>query len=159
MDRAKSIELLNKGVADELQAVLQYMYWHMHLDDQGFKPLAALMKRIAIMEMEHVENFAERILFLDGEIEMTPQGPVEKITDPEAILKRAAAMEKEAVADYNKYALKASEQADSATKQMFEQMVKDEEGHYDLFDQQLDNLKRFGPNYLALQSFAANTDE
>ncbi|MGB9625926.1 MAG: bacterioferritin, partial [Phycisphaerae bacterium] len=28
MDRKKSIELLNKAVADELQAVHQYMYWH-----------------------------------------------------------------------------------------------------------------------------------
>lgn len=153
MDRTKSIELLNKGVADELQAVLQYMYWHMHLDDQGFKPLAALFKRVAIMEMLHVEHFAERILFLDGEIDMTPRGPVETITEPEAILKRAAEMEKEAVEDYNRFALKCHEHADAGTRQLFEQQIKDEEGHFDLFDQQLDNLKRFGPNYLALQSF------
>jgi bacterioferritin len=33
MNAKKSIELLNKGVADELQAVHQYMYWHFHLDD------------------------------------------------------------------------------------------------------------------------------
>jgi len=155
MDRTKSIELLNKGVADELQAVLQYMYWHMHLDDQGFEPLAALMKRIAIMEMLHVERFAERILFLDGEIDMTPQGLVEPITEPEAILKRAAEMEQEAVEVYNQYAILAGEQADSGTEQMFQQMVKDEEGHFDQFDQQLDNIKRFGPNYLALQTIAA----
>ena len=29
----------------------------------------------------------------------------------------------------------------------------DEESHYDIFDKQLDHIKRFGPNYLALQSF------
>jgi hypothetical protein len=28
MDAKKSIDLLNKSVADELQAVHQYMYWH-----------------------------------------------------------------------------------------------------------------------------------
>ena len=27
-------------------------------------------------------------------------------------------------------------------------------GHYDQFDKQLENIKRFGSSYLALQSFA-----
>ena len=31
----KSIELLNRAVADELSAVHQYMYFHFHCDDQG----------------------------------------------------------------------------------------------------------------------------
>ncbi len=38
MDTTRSIALLNKGVADELQEVHQSMYWHFHLDDQGFGP-------------------------------------------------------------------------------------------------------------------------
>ncbi len=153
MDAKKSIELLNKGVADELQAVHQYMYWHFHLDDQGFAPLAAMFKRIAIQEMGHVERLAERILFLKGDVEMASAGPVEKITDPQKILARAAAMEDEAVGIYNQFALKCSENADAATKQVFEALVNDEETHFDEFDKQLDNIKRFGPNYLALQSF------
>ncbi|HUJ10498.1 MAG TPA: bacterioferritin [Verrucomicrobiae bacterium] len=153
MNTKKSIELLNKGVADELQAVHQYMYWHFHLDDQGFGPLAAMFKRIAIMEMGHVERFAERILFLKGEVEMVAAGPVEKITDAQKIVARAAAMEHEAVGTYNQFALQAGQNADAATKQVFEALVNDEEGHYDEFDKQLDNIKRFGPNYLALQSF------
>jgi bacterioferritin len=129
------------------------MYWHFHLDDQGFAPLAAMFKRIAIMEMGHVERFAERILFLKGDVEMVSAGPVEKITDPQKILARAAAMEHEAVGTYNQFALQSSENADAATKQVFEALVNDEEGHFDEFDKQLDNIKRFGPNYLALQSF------
>jgi bacterioferritin len=36
-------------------------------------------------------------------------------------------------------------------------MVTDEEGHFDLFDKQMDNIKRFGPNYLALQSFSSGS--
>ncbi|MCG3146931.1 MAG: Bacterioferritin [Verrucomicrobiae bacterium] len=153
MNKTKSITLLNKGVADELQAVHQYMYWHFHLDDQGFAPLAALFKRVAIQEMGHVERFADRILFLKGDVEMVCAGPVEKITDPQKILARAAAMEHEAVGIYNQYALQASQNADSATKQLFEMQVNDEERHFDEFDKQLENIKRFGPNYLALQSF------
>ena len=63
----KSIELLNKAIADELWAVHQYMYFHFHCDDQGYNLLATLFKRTAIEEMMHVEKCAERILFLKGE--------------------------------------------------------------------------------------------
>ena len=153
MDTKKSVELLNKGVADELQAVHQYMYWHFHLDDQGFAPLATMFKRIAIQEMGHVERFAERILFLTGEVEMVAAGPVEKITDAQKILAKAAQMEQDSVTSYNQFALKCSQNADAASKQVFEALVNDEEGHFDQFDKQLENIKRFGPNYLALQSF------
>ena len=38
----KSIELLNKAVADEMYAVHQYMYFHFHCDDQGLELLANL---------------------------------------------------------------------------------------------------------------------
>lgn len=159
MDKKKSIELLNKGVADELQAVHQYMYWHFHLDDQGFGPLSALFRRVAIEEMMHVERLAERILYLKGEVEMVPAGPVEKTTEAEAIVKRAAEMETEAVGTYNQYAILCAQNADAMSKQMFESLVADEERHFDLFDKQVDNIKRFGPNYLALQSFNAGPPE
>ncbi len=153
MEKAKSIHLLNKAVADELQAVHQYMYFHFHLDDQGFKPLSLLFKGIAIQEMGHVELLAERILFLKGDVEMVPAGPVEKILEPEAILVKAMAMEEDGVRTYNQAALKCGANADSVSKQLFERLVGDEEGHFDQYEKQHDNIKRFGLSYLALQSF------
>lgn len=153
MDRTRSIELLNKAVADELQATHQYMYFHFHLDDQGFGPLAAMFKRIAIFEMTHAEDLAERILFLKGDVDMVPAGPVERIKDPEAMLVWAADAEKQAVVDYNNWALECAANADAVSRQVFERLINDEEGHYDEFDGQLDNIRRFGPSYLALQSF------
>ena len=155
MDKAKSIHLLNKAVADELQAVHQYMYFHFHLDDQGFKPLSSLFKRIAIEEMGHVERLADRILFLKGDVEMVPAGPVEKILEAEAMLVKVMAMEEDGVRSYNQAAQECAANADSATKQLFEQLVQDEERHYDQYDKQRDNIKRFGPSYLALQSFGS----
>ena len=153
MEKAKSIHLLNQAVADELQAVHQYMYFHFHLDDQGFAPLSLLFKRIAIQEMGHVEVLAERILFLKGDVEMVPAGPVEKILEPEAILLKVMAMEEDGVKTYNKAAQECAANADSATKQLFERLVGDEEGHFNQYEKQHDNIKRFGLSYLALQSF------
>jgi bacterioferritin len=159
MEKAKSIHLLNKAVADELQAVHQYMYFHFHLDDQGFKPLSQLFKRIAIQEMGHVEALAERILFLKGDVEMVAAGPVEKILQPEAILVKVMAMEEDGVRTYNQAAIECGANADAATKQLFERLVGDEEGHFDQYEKQHDNIKRFGLSYLALQSFGGGAAE
>jgi bacterioferritin len=152
MDKQKSVELLNKAVADELSAVHQYMYFHFHLDDQGFSPLATLFKRTAIREMAHVERLAERILFLGGDVEMITSAPVEKLLQPVEMLAKAAQMEQGSVHDYNAAALECSANADSATKHVFEELVRDEEGHFEEFDRQMDHIQRFGINYLALQS-------
>lgn len=159
MNRQKSIDLLNKAVADELQAVHQYMYWHFHLDDQGFAPLAGLLKRTAIFEMGHVEKLAERILFLKGDVKMEVAAETQPITEPAAILARAAQMEQESAESYNKWAIECGANADAVSKQIFEALVSDEETHFDAFDKQLENIKRFGPNYLALQSFEQGPPE
>ena len=148
----KSIELLNKAIADELFAVHQYMYFHFLCDDQGYDLLAGLFKRTSIDEMLHVEKLAERILFLKGEVEMKVGGEVEKIKDVAKMLEKAANMEQESARDYNLWANQSSANADSATKQIFEGLVADEERHYDQYDTEADNLKKFGDRYLALQS-------
>ena len=153
MKPARSIALLNESVADELLAVHQYMYFHMHLDDQGLAPLAALFKRTAITEMGHVEALAERILFLKGDVEMSPALEVKKIADPAAMLARARQMEESSANAYNLAALECAAGADAASKQIFERLIGDEEGHFAAFDRQLENIQRFGPSYLALQSF------
>ena len=159
MDKNKSIELLNAAVADELHAVHQYMYFHFHLDDLGYGPLALLFKKTAIEEMVHIELLAERILFLKGDVELVPSAEVEKIQDAEKMLIKAAEMEQHSAADYNKAALACSANADSATKQIFESLVGDEERHFDQYDRQLDNVKRFWASYLALQSFGKGEGE
>jgi len=152
----KSLELLNQGVADELGAVHQYMYFHFRLDDLGYKPLASMFKRIAIEEMIHVERFAERILFLGGEVEMEIADPVEKIHDALKMLEKAQEMERQAQVDYNQRALECSKNADSGTKKIFEELVDDEERHFELFQTQVEHIERFGEQYLALQSFQDN---
>jgi bacterioferritin len=155
MDRKASISLLNQAVADELQAVHQYMYFHFHLTDQGLGPLSMLFKRQAIEEMLHVERLADRILFLKGEVEMVTAGPVEKILDPIKMLKKSMEMETGSQDFYNKSAIACAKNADAISKQLFEALVADEERHFDVVDKEQDKIKRFGPSYLALQSFGS----
>lgn len=148
----KSIELLNKAVQDEMSAVHQYMYFHFRCDDLGLDPLSLLFKQTAIEEMLHVERLAERILFLKGEVEMFAANPVKKIHDVREMLKTGTDMEQGSVRDYNRWANECSANADSVSKKLFEDLVLDEERHYDQFDTELENLARYGDSYLALQS-------
>ena len=148
----KSIELLNKAVADELHAVHQYMYFHFHCDDQGLDFLASLFKRTAIEEMIHIEKLAERILFLKGEVELKAAADVSKIHDVKAMLEMARKMEEESATDYNKWANECAANADSVSKKLFEELVMEEETHFDQYDNELEHLTKYGSNYLALQS-------
>ncbi len=150
--KEKSIELLNKAVADELVAVHQYMYFHFHCDDQGYDLLANLFKRTAIEEMLHVERLAERILFLGGEVKMDLANAINYEHDVREMLKLAVKMEESSANDYNQWANECAQNADSASKKLFESLVDDEERHFDQYDDEMGNLEKFGDKYLALQS-------
>jgi bacterioferritin len=152
MKHEKSIELLNKAVADELTAVHQYMYFHFHCDDQGLDLISSLFKRTAIEEMMHIERLADRILFLKGEVEIVASAAVQKIHDVKEMVKIAAEMESHSAADYNKWANECSQNADSVTKKLFEALVEDEERHFAQYDNEIDNIEKYGEQYLALQS-------
>ena len=149
----KSVELLNKAIGDELAAIHQYMYFHFRLDDLGYTPLANLLKQTAIQEMGHAEMIAERILFLGGEVELVASMPVDKIHEAEGMLEKAKALEQASITDYNRFAMECGQNADSASKKLFEDLVAAEEGHFDQFDRQAQFVQRFGERYLALQSF------
>ena len=102
--------------------------------------------------MMHVEQLAERILFLKGEVEMKVSGNVLKIHDVKGMLEQAVKMETGSVDDYNKWANECAANADSVSKKLFEALTAEEEVHQDQFETELDNLEKFGDHYLALQS-------
>jgi bacterioferritin len=142
---------LNSVVSDELHAVMQYMYFHFLLEDMAYKPLASLFRRVAIQEMEHVEDAAERILFLDGDVEMAVRAKVEQIHDVKGMLVKSRDLETQAIADYNRYAKEAAAAGDEMTRSLLRNLIRDEESHFDLFDDQVSHIEQFGDTYLALQ--------
>jgi bacterioferritin len=114
--------------------------------------LANLFKRTAIQEMVHVEKLAERILFLRGEVDMQLAGEVKKVKDVREMLEMAAQMEDTSAQEYNEWANECAQNADAVSKKLFEELVAEEERHFNQFDDEMENLKKFGDNYLALQS-------
>lgn len=149
-----SIERLNGAVGLEISTLLQYFYFHTHLEDKGYKYLAKLMKQISIAEMLHVEMLAERILFLEGEVETNPAHRTVPETDVKRMLEMAIALEESTVDNYNKWARECSEAMDSVSHKMFQDIIAEEEVHLDDFRRELDKMRAYGDNYLALQSIA-----
>ncbi len=144
--KEKSIELLNKAVADELLAVHQYMYFHFRCDDMELRPVVRVIQTYRHPEMMHVEQLSERILFLKGEVEMKTSGDVQKIHEPKEMLELATAMEEGSVNDYNAWAQECAANADAVSKKLFETLVAEEEVHQDQYETELDNLEKFGAN-------------
>lgn len=148
----KSIELLDKAVGDEMSAAHQYMYFHFNCDDQGFERLADVFRRTAIEEMGHIEQIAERVLFLRGDVALKASIDVKQITDVAEMLTHARFLEEKSIKDYNAWALECGNHADAASRKVLEDLVADEEWHFSQYDIEIDNIERFGESYLALQS-------
>jgi len=61
-------------------------------------------------------------------------------------------MEENSTKLYNELAQECASNTDSTSRKLFEELVMDEERHYGQFDTELQNLNKFGEQYLALQS-------
>jgi bacterioferritin len=145
----KVIELLNQARARELTAISQYMVHHYELEDQDFGKLAARLKETAIAEMKHAEKLAERILFLKGEPTTKPDGQVQKGQEITAMLATDIGLEAEAVKMYNESAVICAAEKDQISKELFEELLRDEEDHLNTFENIKDHVDKLGAAYLA----------
>jgi len=145
----KVIDLLNQGRARELTAITQYMAQHYELEDADFGKLAGKLKEVGIAEMKHAEKLAERILFLNGEPTSKPDGVAKKGQEIVEMLKTDIGLETEAIRMYNEAALTCAAEKDQISKGLFEELLKEEEGHLDEFQNIKDHVEKLGASYLA----------
>lgn len=147
--KGKVIEVLNRARSMELQAIHQYMNHHYTLDDMDYGELAANVKLIAIDEMKHAEDFAERIKELGGEPTSDLAGGVEKGQEPEAIFAFDANEEETAIEAYTNFMNVCRENGDSVSARLFEEVIEAEQVHLSYFENIDDHIKRLGSAYLA----------
>ena len=147
--RQKVIEVLNKARSMELLAVHQYMNQHYNLDDMDYGELAGKIKLIAIDEMRHAEQFAERIKELGGEPTTDKNGDVSKGQQVEAIFPFDANLEDDTIDFYNQFLIICQENGDSVSAKIFEDIIEEEQVHYNYFDSVADHIEKLGATYLA----------
>jgi bacterioferritin len=152
------IELLNEALKAELTAINQYWLHYRMLDNWGLKKLAEFERHESIDEMKHADRFAERILFLDGMPNFQALGSLRIGESVEEILKADLAAEHEAVAMYRNGVAECEALKDYVSRDLFAEVLKDEEGHVDMLETQFELIRQMGlQNYIQLQSESAES--
>ena len=149
---SKVIDALNAARSRELTAILQYMNNHYQLEDSDFGKLAKVFKEIAIVEMKHAEKLAERILFLNGVPTYKLESEVQKGLDIPGMLKVSEGLEQGAIDMYNQSINLCAAEGDDGTKQIFQELLAQEEDHIDTFQNTLDHVEKLGAAYIATLS-------
>ena len=147
--RKKVIEVLNKARAMELEAIYQYMNQHYNLDDMDYGELAAKIKLIAIDEMRHAEMFAERIKELGGEPVTEHGGKIVKGQPADKIFSYDTVLEDDTIDAYNQFLLVCRDNGDSGSVKIFEQIIDEEQAHFNYFDAVNNHITKLGQTYLA----------
>lgn len=156
----KVVDYLNKALRHELTAVNQYWLHYRLLDDWGLKGLAAKEREESIEEMQHADSLVERIIFLEGHPNLQQLDPLMIGQDVKEVLECDLKAEYSARALYKEAREACHDAGDYVTMALFESLMKDEEGHIDFIETQLEILERAGlQNYVQLNAAPANEAE
>jgi bacterioferritin len=143
---------LSERLKEELGAINQYILHAEMCENWGYERLSKDIKMQAIGEMKHAEKLIERILFLEG---MPKVDELARITIGKNVQQQFEfdlALEKGAVAAYNKSIEICRKAGDNASADFFKDILKDEEGHVDRLETELGLIEQLGlQNYLAQQ--------
>lgn len=147
--KEKVLGVLNKARAMELYAISQYMNQHYGLDGMDYGELARDMKLIAIDEMRHAEQFAERIKELGGEPTTDLADKVIKAQDVRTIFPFDANVEDSTIDVYNQFLQVCRECGDNVSSKLFEAIIDEEQAHFNHFDNVGNHIKTLGDTYLS----------
>src|ERR1700759_2805067 len=140
----KVIDYLNKGLRSELTAINQYWLHFRQLNHWGYKSMAKKWREESIEEMHHADRFVDRILFLDGFPNLQVLDPLRIGQNIKEILEADLAAQDGARELYEEAAPFCHSVKDYVSRELFEDLMKDEEGHIDFLKTQPDLVKDLG---------------
>ena len=138
----KLIQTLNALLADELTAISQYMVHSGMCENWGYDKLHDDFQKRAIDEMKHAEKLIGRVLFLEGTPVVSNLLAMRIGADVPAQLENDHAAEERAIKGYNAAIVVAGEAADFATRELFEEILKDEDRHIDRIESLQDQVRQ-----------------
>lgn len=156
----KVIDRLNEALKLELGAINQYWLHYRMLGNWGYGKLAKKERAESIEEMQHADKLVDRILFLEGHPNLQHVAPLMIGENLKEVLECDLKGEHIARESYKKSREICREEGDYVTMALFEELLKDEEGHIDFLETQLDLMQRIGvENYGQLNADSANDVE
>ncbi|MGR3757918.1 MAG: bacterioferritin [Tranquillimonas sp.] len=156
----KVIEYLNKGLRSELTAVSQYWLHYRLQEDWGCGRIAEKSRAESIEEMHHADRLIERIIFLEGHPNLQKLDPLRIGQTLRETLDADLAAEIDARNLYMEARDHCESVRDYVSKNLFEALIADEEGHIGYLEMQIDLYDKLGEErYLLLQAKPANEAE
>jgi bacterioferritin len=140
----KLIKVLNALLADELTAINQYMVHSEMCDNWGYDKLHKMIEKRAVTEMKHAEKLIGRILFLEGLPIVSNLKALHIGADVPKMFGNDHDAEIGAVKSYNAAVVLAGDVKDFATREVLEQILKDEDGHVDEIEAIQDQIGQMG---------------
>jgi bacterioferritin len=140
----KVIEFLNRGLRSELTAINQYWLHYRFLRNWGLLEMAKVWRKESIEEMNHADRITDRIIFLDGFPNMQVLDPLRIGQNVKEIIEGDLALEIGARSLYEEAATHCHSVRDYVSRDLFEDLTKDEEHHVDFLETQLDLIGRIG---------------
>ena len=148
----KLIDTMNSLLADELTAINQYIVHAEMCEDWGYGKLHGHFEKRAIDEMKHAEKLIGRILFLEGIPIVTDLKKIHIGSDVPKQMEYDRVAEMEAIKAYNDAIVLAGELRDFATRDLLEQILKDEDSHMDGIEELQDQIEQMTlPIFLTTQ--------
>lgn len=138
------IEYLNKALRSELASINQYWLHYRLLENWGYRDLAKKWRKESIEEMEHADKLVHRIIFLDGFPNMQVLDPLRIGQNVREVLDCDLATEMAARALYEEAATYCHSVKDYVSRDLFEGLMKDEEGHIDFLETQITLVNNLG---------------
>lgn len=126
------LELLNKAIAREIGVSVQYMWHHVMAMGMESPEIKDIFKDIAIVEMKHAEDIAERLFYLGGTPTTKPT-PIQVGGSLKEMIEADLKAENEAIELYTKIIEMASGREDTTTRLLFEEILTAEEEHKHTF--------------------------
>ncbi|MBD8515233.1 bacterioferritin [Photobacterium sp. WH77] len=142
----KIIQHLNKILGNELVAINQYFLHARMYKDWGLKHLADKEYHESIDEMNHADHLIERILFLEGIPNLQDLGKLRIGEDTKEMLECDLSLEMDAIPDLRDAIQYAEEVRDYVSRDLFQDILEDEEEHVDWLETQLGLIERMGIN-------------
>ena len=157
---AKVIEYLNAALRSELTAINQYWVHFRLQKDWGLGKLAAKSRAESIEEMNHADKLIDRIIFLEGHPNLQKLDPLRIGQNAKETLECDLAGEHDARTLYIEARNYCDSIGDYVSKNLFEELIADEEGHIDFLETQLDLYERIGgEKYQMLNADSADAAE
>src|SRR6476469_3318135 len=151
------IDILNEALKLELGAVNQYWLHYRLLENWGYTKLAKKERAESIEEMHHADKIVVLIIFLEGFPNLQHVAPLMIGQNVKEVLESDLKGEHLARDLYMKGRELCRKHEDYVSMQLFEELLKDEEGHIDFLETQLDLLDKIGvQNYGQLQADSAD---